>query len=171
MKTWRQLSLLAVVLLVLTACGYQPLYPNARQNVSNVHVASVTMRQVENAPGSRRAAQLLAQNLKRHFYGDSYAPYQLTIRLDERTSELSVSRAATTTRSSVSISGDMVITKNGEEIYRSGLSVYVPYNVEDSPFGTEAGREQARESAVREIETTVLNRIGIMLHKNEREDN
>lgn len=171
MKAWQRLGVLTAVLVVLSACGYKPLYPSAKQNVSNVHVASVTMREVELKPGSRRAAQLLAQSLKRHYYGDSYAPYQLSIRLTERTSELSVSRAATTTRSSVSMSGDMVITRDGEEVHRSGLSVFVPYNVEDSPFGTEAGREQARESAVREIETTIVNRIGIILHKNEREDN
>ena len=57
MRVWRQLGLLTAVLVVLSACGYKPLYPNAKQNVSNVHVASVTMSQIENKPGARRAAQ------------------------------------------------------------------------------------------------------------------
>lgn len=151
-------TIIGVLGLVLAACsGYSPLYKSLEgQGLADVHVRNIAMQEVKRAAGERRVAQLVTQKLMRRFSGAEHAPYVLDMAIEEVLSTIAVRRDATDQRFSLQLNGRIYLYRGEEKVMDVILSTSAAYNVEDSPYGTEAGRERARQSAASTLSDEVL---------------
>ncbi|MBI1363800.1 MAG: hypothetical protein GC134_07420 [Proteobacteria bacterium] len=147
--------------LLLTACaGYSPLYKSLEgDGLADVYVRHIAMQQVKRAAGERRVAQLMTQRLMRRFSGGPEAPYALEISVEEVLSTIAVRRDATDQRYNLQLNGRVYLFKDGEKVLDEILSTSAAYNVEDSPYSTESGRDRARQSASNTLSDEVLLRV------------
>ena len=141
----RNLALIGT--LFVSACaGYTALYDMPAESVV---VAKVAMEKVEKNVGERRVAQRVSQRLRRAF-PDEVAAYRLETYIEETQSTLAVRRNATVERSQVNLAADVLLFKEDgstQPIFQATLSAASAYNVESSPYSTEAGRVFARQAA------------------------
>lgn len=164
MKTW-----LLTLALLLTGCGYTPLYGNnVNRSLSNVYIAKVQVVDFEREAGARRIAQYLRQELSQRFTGTASARYHLTLRVEEELSDVAVRRDATVQRQSLRLDVEAQL-KDGEAVLMNRrFNAASAYNADLTPLSTEAGRDQARRSAAVDIEAELLNAVGLALHKHGR---
>lgn len=157
------ISLSAVV---LSGCfGYEPLYSQGGHVVSDVHVGAVTMKGAEILDGERRSAQLVAQRLHRIFVAGETAPYTLEMSLKEEKTTLALERDATEQRLQLNLIADLQLKdKEGVVVFQTDIETSAPYNVEDTPFGTDSGKERARSSAVKAISDEAVHRVSFYFY-------
>ncbi len=148
----------------LTACtGYQPLYQQTKA-LPGVVVGSVEMAQIEYNPGERRVAQKVAQQLNRFFKGGSANDLTLNISIHETINELAVRRDATVERSQVNLQASITLLDiEGKSVFNTKLTSTSAYNVEDTPYSTEAGKVFARESAANTLTDKIAERVQYFL--------
>lgn len=153
----------------LTACmGYTPLYAPIKGEVSSVYVDEVRMTEVEHNVGERRVAQIVANQLRQMFHGESSSDYAVDVSIKETKSTLAVRRDATDQRLQIDLRATVKLSKDGDQVFETILNSDAAYNVEDSPFGTDQGREQARESAARELSDSIIRRIALFLSEQDK---
>lgn len=132
----------------LAACGYSPVYKTSKEGFSEVYVANVTSYLEKGSVGERRVAQMTAKRLEQMFYGNVNAPYHLYLQVEERRTTLAVLRDATEDRFSLLLRGELELRDhNGKTLLNRVVDARAPYNVEDSPYSTDVGRDRARQSA------------------------
>lgn len=142
--------------------GYTPLYAPVRHDIASVQVAKVTMVESGRNMGERRVAQLVRNHLLQVFYGEE-ATYKLSVAITESQNTLAVRRDASDLRREVELSAKVVLSEGTEDIFKVTLTSNVAYNVENSPFGTDSGREQAREAASQELSNSITRRVSMFL--------
>lgn len=163
-------KLITSLAILLTGCsGYTALYQDAGETIDQVVVGQVSMREIERNVGQRRVAQLVSQNLRKMFMA-SDGKYDLKIIIEESTSSLAVQRDATDLRLQLSLQAEtFLVDQNGKEIYKDFISSSASYNVEDSPFGTDAGRDFARSAAAQKLSDEITYKIAIFLRQHAEE--
>lgn len=158
--------------MILSGCfGYEPLYSQGGHVVADVRVGDIVMDEIDRGFGERRSAQLVAQRLNRIFVAGEGAPYTLNMSLREEKTTLALERDATEQRLQFDLIADMKL-KDAENnvVFQTSMETSAPYNVEDTPFGTDSGRERARSSAVKVIADEAVHRVSFYfynLHKKE----
>lgn len=156
--------LLGVIAVVMTGCfGYAPLYSLQGEQLNQVQVGEVTMREITRNVGSRRVAQLVAQQLEQTFSGAG--DYVLTVSIEETTRALAVRRDAVEQRLELNLSSVITLEKEGNSVLRTSAGAASSYNVEDSPFGTDAGRDRARQAAAERLSEEIVEKITVFLHQ------
>lgn len=147
--------------LFLTACGYQPLYTLIDEDISKISVGKVKMRKVVHKVGERRAAQTVYKKLSQAFNGDG--KYKVNVDMLETVSTLAIRRDATDQRSALNLNAylDIIDTTSGNTIFETTLTSSVAYNVEDTPFATDAGKERAKTSAAIALSDEIIRTVSL----------
>jgi LPS-assembly lipoprotein len=149
-------------LLLLTACGYTPLYapPTGGQGLAPIQVGTVAMARVEIQPGQRLVAQEVAQRLQQAFPHTQGTT--LNVEIAETTTALALERTATVRRAEITLTGTVrLLGATGQEALRVSLSAVAPYNVENNPFSTESGKSFARQIAARNLADSIVRRVAL----------
>ncbi|MFT7144110.1 MAG: hypothetical protein ACI8QY_000158 [bacterium] len=154
-----------VLALLLTACGYSPIYQHTKDAVQQVQVGTIVMTSITRSAGERRIAQLADKRLSQVFIAGDNALYTLSAEIEESTNTLAVLRDATEDRLEVVLNTDIFLkNKAGKEVFLRNLSATAPYNVETSPYGTEAGKDRARKSATIYLTEEIIKQVNYYLY-------
>jgi hypothetical protein len=150
---------LGLCALVITACGYKPLYQQQASALRDVSIGEIRLNDIELNVGERRMAQLLRQELAL-VLPRTGGTYQLNVVVDEKSSSLAQRRDATDVRRKLALKG-VVSLQNaaGDEVWGKTLSANAAYNVEDSPFGTDAGRDYARTTVAHNMAQEIIHEL------------
>lgn len=158
-------ALMAVVLL-LTGCGFRPLYSETASNAETT--ASLEAIRVTGATTKTDA-------VFRNFLLDRIAPggapgkyeYELGFRLDERQVGSGVRIDASVTRFNLQLSANYQLknVKTRDVIYSGNSRSVVAYDVLRSQFATVIERENARERAAREIANDIVLRLSLYFER------
>lgn len=152
-----------ILLLVgLTACAYQPIYSPELSN--RVSVGKVAMADAANLPGERRIAQHVHQRLQQTFpkAGNSHVVH---VTITESTKDLAVRRDASVERSEVVLSAKINVTLALNQSTQTTLKAAAAYNVEQSPFSTESGKQFARLRAAETLSDSIIRWVGHTLRQ------
>lgn len=159
----RNLSIL-MVLFLLTACGFSPLYgqygaagdQKVRAQLDQIYIANIA-----DQPG-----QYLRNTLMDRFYSsgrpDAAARYSLQVAgIQESRSELDITKTSDSTRAQLYLSTTVTLTdQRGATLLARSLTAVTSYNILDSQFTTrvaeDAARRQALDDLARQIETHIL---------------
>lgn len=162
--------LILITTLMLSACGYSPIYESTAQYVSQVAIEKVVVAQDKKLPGERRVAQLVNRRLSQVFTGGlEGGAYRLNLYLDEDRRTLAILRDATEDRFEVRVTARIeLLDIDGKMIYTKDLTSSAPYNVESSPYSTDAGKDRARKSAAESLSAEVIQNINFFLHEQKK---
>jgi len=163
-------TILLAATVSLTGCmGYSSLYKQTSEDIGNVYVGNVSVVSLGIKAGERRVAQLVHQRLRYSFHAAEESQYVLSAKIREDNVTLAVRRDATDQRLQLNLSAEVMLhDAEGKEVFKTTIGASAPYNVEDSPFGTDAGREQARTSAARTLGDEVTYRVIRFLHSSKQ---
>lgn len=162
------LSLVTTV--ALTGClGYEPLYKETSETLSQVTVGDIRMKEIEVDDGERRSAQLVAQRLRRTFHSESLENHILDVEISEDKTTLAVERDATETRLELNLTAYVVLKDaKGQTVFQTSVMKSAPFNVEDTPFSTDSGKERARSSVVQVIADEIVHRISFYFYNRQK---
>ena len=155
-------NILLISALFLAGCfGYQPFYSLETANAS---IGSVKMLNVNYNTGERRIAQKVRQRLIRSFPSTT-ADYKINIKIEETTGDLAVKRDATVERSQITLSAKVEIIEEANDsiIFKTELSASTAYNVEDTPYSTDAGKVFARQAAAKRLADEITKVVRLRL--------
>lgn len=155
---------------MLSACGYSPIYETTSEFVSQVAIEKVEIGQDSKLPGERRVAQLVNRRLSQVFTSSlENSPYRLNLYLNEDRRTLAVLRDATEDRFEVRVSARIELKdSNGKNVYIRELTSSAPYNVESSPYSTDAGKDRARKSAAESLSAEVIQNVNFFIHEQQK---
>jgi LPS-assembly lipoprotein len=150
--------------LILAACGFQPLYGDHSASTSEGIRASLNSIHIANIPD--QPGQYLRNALIDRFYSDGRprdrARYSLTVLpVSESRTELDITKTSDSTRAQLYLSTSIKLKDaSGTELMDRALTAVTSYNILDSQFTTRVAEESARRQALddlaRQIETQVL---------------
>lgn len=147
------------LLLMLAACGLQPVYAGGRAGV-----ASAALSRIEVAPIPDRAGQVVRDTLMRNMGADGDKRYRLEIVIREDTRGFGVRGDESITRERLSLnaryrlvdlSGNTILL---EDVARSEIAIDVVRNNEYSVVSAEA---TASERNAEQVARQILDRIGV----------
>lgn len=171
-KLFKTLTL-SILATVITACSsYSPLYKKTSETSDKLRIESVAMLDIQKQAGERRVAQIIYQDLKANYRAEDDAKYNLVITIRESKTTLAQERDATEQRSRLTLTATLKFydINNNKLLLETVFSTGVAYNVEDSPYGTETGKLNARTSAARELSSEAKRRIQLFLLKMDEEN-
>ncbi len=156
-------ALLVGFALVLSACGFRPLYGGAdSQAMSPVdHMAAIRI-----SPLPDRIGQQM-HNLLRDRLNPTGQPrepaYALGLRLSESRKRLGIRKDETATRANLNLSVRFTLrsTETGSLLYSGHVNSVSSYNILTSPFATGFSEADARARALRELADGIRTRLGI----------
>jgi LPS-assembly lipoprotein len=150
-------------LLLLTSCGFQPVYGDLSHNpatasaLSNVAIANIP----------NRDGQALRNHLIDRMYGKArpQSPTtKLEISLHSYTINLGLQKDATTTRQEYNLTASYVLKNNDGKILLSGdVRSIVSYNKLEAQYATVAAQQSAIDRAIAEVGEQIVNRISLYL--------
>jgi hypothetical protein len=154
--------------LFLTACSYQPLYSIIKEDMAQVAVGEVKMKIVTHKVGERRASQVVYKKLAQSLNGDG--SYRVNVAITESISTLAVRRDATDQRLELNLTGDVTINDDsGKVLFKTDMTSSVAYNVEDTPFATDAGKERAKTAAAIALSGEIIRTVTLYFRQNSSE--
>lgn len=156
-------KILITLSLLLAGCaGYQPLYQKVQSgkiSVNRVYLTNPTQNQ-----GTRRPAQIVQQELARHYPEGDAGEYSFDVALTEDYDTLAVRRDATDQRRQLRLNGTVTFyDAQRRPVHTSTITKYSPYNVDDKPFSTETSLSSAREITARAFADEVVRRVALFL--------
>lgn len=158
------LSLLA--LLLLSACGFQPLY-GAGARPAQQQLASVAIDNIEN-----RTGQQLRLLLSDRFYSAAPATaprYRLSVKFTTAKEELGIRRDDVATRARLALVGSFTLTPlNGGEAFSGAERSFVSYNILTDPYATSAAEQNATERGLTQLADAITSRIALYLAGKDR---
>jgi LPS-assembly lipoprotein len=159
-----------VALLVLTGCGFRPLYGGGGGSASP-EFARIKVEAIPDRIGQLLHNQLLtALNPKSRPRKPGYV---LTTRLVQSSTSLAVRKSAFATRANLQVTANfqLVRTLDGKTLYSGKSEITVSYNILDSEYATLSVKKDAQFRAVREISQGIRTQLGVYFsrartHKN-----
>jgi LPS-assembly lipoprotein len=147
----------------LIGCGFQPLYGERADAVSQQDLAEVRI-----APLKDRVGQLLHIRLSKsmHPRGQArVAKWELGIRLISRTEQLGIRKDETATRANLILEARFQLknVRTGKPAFQGRSVITISYNILESRFGTVASRSDAERRATRELGDNIKNRVALFL--------
>ena len=157
--------ILTATLLVVSSCGFRPLYAPPSEDVEQRGVyAFGEFRRViiENIPD--REGQYLRNELVRLLQPagrSGEANYVLRVRLTEVTQNLAVQKSAVATRANLRVTGDFTLAQINEEAepFSDSASSSSGYNIFQSEFQTLMAEKGARERALDDLAQQIRIRL------------
>jgi hypothetical protein len=162
-------ALLALLALTLAGCGYRPLYAEIGHLGNQLRLGEVRMDVTERNVGERRPAQLVATSLKRRLPATLGTAYVLNVVIEESQQTLAVRRDATDQRLGLNLLAKISIsTPDGAVVYTGEANTTSAYNVEQTPYGTDAGKDRARQSAAANLSDEIVRKVALFLNDERR---
>lgn len=155
--------ILAIFLLSLTGCGFEPLYGKRGEGAQTTEAA---LNQVQVAQIPDRNGQMLRNRLMDRMYQDGRpvnAAYELSVRLSETEAGLGIRRDATASRSRLDTTAHYTLRRkhDGKELINQTIRASVSFNQLDAQYATLTAREDARVRALNEIGEQIVNRLAL----------
>ena len=147
----------------LAGCGFQPLYGEGANSVSQQSLSEVRI-----APLEDRVGQLLHIRLSKamHPRGQArVAKWVLGIQLTSRTEQLGIRKDETATRANLVLVARFQLrsAQTGKPAFSGRAVITISYNILESRFGTVASRSDAERRATREMGDNIKNRVALFL--------
>jgi len=152
-----------VLALVLSACGFQPLYGPARTGGLS---STEQMAAVRIAPLPDRIGQQM-HNLLRDRLNPAGQPrdptYELRLTLNEAKQELGIRKDETASRANLILAASFSLLEvgSGRLLLQGQASSTNSYNILNSQFATTYAESNARSRGLREISDDIRTRLGI----------
>ncbi len=155
----RYLPLLS--LMVLSACGFTPLYGNTKQAAS--HLSTVAIANLPDRPG-----QQLRLLLSDRFYGaqpQQPAQWNLSVTVNSSKEDLGLRRDDVATRARSSWVAQFALTRTGEAApaLTGTERSFVSYNIFTDPYATSAAEANAQERGLTQLADLITNRVALYL--------
>lgn len=165
----RLLSLFS--LLLLTACGFAPVYGTNNTNNGSRDSAATVLNQTRISAMKDREGQFLRNALIDRFYRDGYPTnpqYQLTItELVETETDFDITVESEATRRQLKIRTSITlggINTNKPSLKRN-LYAVSSYNVLESEFATRVSEQNAREAILNDLSRQIEQQIALHLSR------
>ncbi len=150
------LQLLTINFLLLTSCGFEPVYGDLGSKTDATAVeATLSQIAIGNIPN--REGQYLRNALIDRFYRHARpanAAYGLTVgRIEERLTDLDITKSSDATRGQLRLSTTMTLNdrKTGKEVLTHKLRSITSYNILGSEFTNRVSEENARQNALDDL--------------------
>lgn len=153
--------LLIVALLLLGACGFQPLHAKRGGRAAAADLATIYVNRIQDRAGQQLRNHLLDILTPR---GSPREPrYYLSVNLTESIQELAVRKDSFATRANFQLSATYQLTdaKSKRSLLVSGSRVVSGYNISQSEFATLIAEKDARSKAVQQISEDIRSRLGV----------
>jgi LPS-assembly lipoprotein len=159
MSSYKILSV-SVALLVLSACGFRPLYGSDNGDTS------LEFSRIKVEPIPDRVGQILHNNLLTALNPKGLAGkpiYVLNTELTQGSISLAVRKSTFATRANLNARATFRLTRvqDGIKLYSGQSDITVSYNILDSEFGTIAAQKDARSRALRELSHGIRTQLGV----------
>ena len=169
MKTSR-LSL-ALALLLLSACGFRPVY-GTHTTEDGVSVSS-DLNSVAIDSIADRNGQMLRNDLIDRMYGKNRPAqplYTLTVKVTSSEQDLGILANATSTRSMLNMYGDFVLTDEfGKTVLKGSAHSVASFDLLDQMYATVASREDANERTIHEVGEQIVNRVSLYFSERKKQ--
>ena len=153
-----------VMLGVLTACGFRPLYGDrSASSVSSDELSAVQIDLIRDREG-----QMLRNELLDKFQPAGAAPkplYGLTIGLSTQKVGLAINPDETSSRANLIMTASYTVRdlSNGSNLFKGISRSYVSFNVLDSEFATTSSENDATRRAVVDLTEQITTRVSVVL--------
>ena len=164
MKLKAILSVFGLVFLAGCA-GYQPINKNFDEyTTKEFYVDSVEVVSPERRIGSRLNAQYLKQLLTRRFTGGQNASFNLNMQVNETQRNISYRIDATAERALVTLDSTAIVRDQAGKILATiETRTDAAYEIQTSPFATQANYDQARRSAIEDLQRDLQRQLNLFL--------
>ncbi|MBU0800543.1 MAG: hypothetical protein KKA05_06005 [Alphaproteobacteria bacterium] len=148
-------NLFLITLLLLTACGFRPLYGTNSVTQDAGVTASLDQVRIDNIPD--RSGQYLRNALIDRFYrgGTPVDPrYVLSVTpVHETITDLDITKSSSATRAQLRLDVEMTLVdhRGGTTVMQRKLVAITSYNILQSQFTTRVSEEAARQTALDDI--------------------
>ena len=161
---------LFVLLMMLSACGFQPVYASRDYRFDDGKDVAASLKKVRLLPLADRDGQMLQNMLIDRMYPDGYPqnpPYSLEIVLTSEERDLGIQQDATATRTDLYLTATMVLRKTADhaEVYRSKARIRVSYNILDAQYGTLVTRENAQRRGLTQLADEIVGRVSLYFNR------
>lgn len=167
--SWYRAAVLVVVVAVLQACGFEPLYQRhqagsgAGNEFANIRINPVADR--------------VGQELRNHLY-DSLTPlgppenpaWALSVTLGESIEKISVEQTSFSTRANLRLTGSYTLSSVGSTdpvTHENSVSAISSYNILDSEYATLVAERDARSRAVLILSNDIRRQLAIWFNSRE----
>lgn len=154
----------AAVTLVLAACGFAPIYSGGGGANIQSGLASIEIEPISDRVGQRLHNHLL-DGLNP--YGRPRKPlFVLQVRLSEFKQELAVRKTELATRANLGFRAAFSLFHRDDRsssVFSGSSRVVSSYNILNSDYATLIAERDARERAVRELSTEIINRLAAFI--------
>ena len=164
------LSILAF--LILTSCGFQPMYGTAFQSEQSAEIQNA-LEQVEIVNIPDWEGQYLRNALIDRFYRD-HRPinpeYVLTVnKIEERLIDLDITKNSDATRGQLQLKTAITLRdkKTGEVLLERNLRSITSYNILTSEFATRVTEQNTRRNALDDLASQIELQIGLYLKRDQ----
>ena len=148
------------LLLVLSACGFQPLYGTHQ---ADSHLAAVELANLPNRDG-----QQLRLLLEDRFYGaqpQAAAQWKLDVKVTSSREDLGIRRDAVATRARRTFTASFSLVSAGQQtaVFSGSERSFVSYNIFNDPYATTAAEDDAQTRGLTQLADLIANRIALYL--------
>lgn len=156
-------------LLVLSACGFTPMYGGVSANGDNAVQSQLNSVKIANIPDYQ--GQFLRNRLVDKFYHDGPpADPAYTLNFSPITiikTDLDLTKNASATRSQLSVRVSMTLTDNktGQIVMERGLTSAASYDILQSRFTTRVSEENAQQNALEDIARQTEQQLVLYFHR------
>lgn len=157
---------LALAIVSLAGCGFQPLYGDAGATVGTAEA----MATVEVAPIPNRVGQLVRNRLlERLNVAGETAPeiYRLEVVLEESLEDLAIEPDDTATRTNLRLNASFALREiaSDEIVYRGMARIISAYTLVRADYANLIAERDARARAAREIADEIQTRVAVFLSR------
>jgi len=162
---WWSRAFALVALLLLTACGFAPVYGErgALPRGAQTLLANVTVEPIEEREGQMLRNVLLDQM---NPGGMPAKPtHRLAVKVTESTQETSIQKNQFSSRANLVLQATYILARisDGKRVTSGSSRITASYDIVEQPYATLAAEADARARAVREIGEDITQRIASAL--------
>ncbi len=153
--------------MVLTGCGFQPLYAHRSQgNSAPAQFAQIDVNPIDGRPGHHLRNYLIDRLSARG--GHVKRQYRLDIALSDRKDGLAIREDESVTRFNYRLLGSVRLTRISDQqiVYETSLRVTSAFNVVNSEFATLSAERDAEERAARDLSDEIVTRLALYFQRN-----
>lgn len=158
-------ALLLLLGIVLTGCGFRPLYAPRGPQDWDRDLAAIRVAPIRDRPG-----QILELALRENLNpGGQSVPalWQLQTQLNVSRSDLGIQRNATATSSEITVSANyaLVDTKSGKQVYANSSRAISDFNQLTDAYATQVAAEDARDRALQQVAEEMTMRMAVFVRQ------
>ena len=155
-------TVLAVMLIVLASCGFQPMH-NEKSPASAAALANFDIALISDRKGQMLRNRLLKEMQPQ---GVKLNPrFSLSVTLTETLSNLAIRKDDAATRANLALSAAFSVTLRGDEeaLFSGTVKSVNSFNILTSDYATLSARADARKRAVKQLALQIKERLSIWL--------